>query len=88
MIERQAPFWIHGGGDLELHVSAPRRVATRVWVDGVEVEPVEVTGSETFSVPLGAPRWHSVTLQVARLFPTRPPSGLRIERLILRSPES
>jgi hypothetical protein len=88
MVERQAPFWIHGGGDLELHVSTPGRVTTRVWVDGVEVEPVEVTGSETFSVPLGAPRWHSVTLQVARLFPTRPPSGLRIERLILRSPES
>jgi hypothetical protein len=88
MVEQQAPFWIHGGGDLELHVSAPGRVTARVWVDGAEVEPVEVTGSETFTVRLGVPRWHSVTLQVARLFPTNPPSGLRIERLILRSPES
>jgi hypothetical protein len=87
MVERQAPFWIHGGGDLELHVSAPGRVTTRVWVDGVEGEPIEVTGSETFRVRLGLLRWHPVTLQVARLFPTKPPSGLRIERLIVRPAE-
>ena len=87
MAERQAPFWIHGGGDLELHVSAPGRVTTRVWVDGVEREPIEVSGSETFRVPLGVLRWHPVTLQVARLFPTKPPRGLRIERLIVRPSE-
>jgi hypothetical protein len=87
MIERQAPFWIHGGGELELHVSAPGRVTTRVWVDGVESEPVDISGSETFRVRLGVLRWHSVTLQVPRLFRTKPPSGLRIERLIVRQTE-
>ena len=84
MIEHQAPFWIHEGGTLELHVNAPGRVTTRVWVDGEELEPVEVSGAETFSVELRVPRWHSVMLDVERLFPTKPPSGLRLERLILR----
>jgi hypothetical protein len=84
MIETQAPFWIFGGGALELHVAAPGRVTTRVWVDGREAEPVDIFGKETFVVPLGVPRWHSITLQVPRLFPTKPPSALRIERLIVR----
>jgi hypothetical protein len=88
MVEHQAPFWIHGGGDLELHVTAPGRVTARVWVDGVEREPVEVTGSKTFSVRLEVARWHSITLQVARLFPTKPPSGLRLQRLIVRPAEA
>jgi hypothetical protein len=88
MVEHQAPFWIHGGGDLELHVTAPGRVTVRVWVDGVEREPVEVTGSKTFSVRLEVARWHSITLQVARLFPTKPPSGLRLQRLIVRPAEA
>jgi hypothetical protein len=87
MIETQAPFWVHGGGTLELHVSAPGRVTTRVWVDGDERESVEVSGVETFSVELRIPRWHSVMLEVERLVPTKPPSGLRLERLILRPPE-
>jgi len=87
MIERQAPFWIHGGGALELHVSAPGRVTARVWVDGRELRPVDVSGTATFTVPLPVTRWHSVLLEVPRLFPTKPPSGLRIERLILRPAE-
>jgi hypothetical protein len=87
MIEHQAPFWVHVGGTLELHVSAPGRVTTRVWVDGDELEPVEVSGAETFSVDLRVPRWHSVMLEVERLFPTKPPSGLRLERVILRPAE-
>jgi hypothetical protein len=84
MSDTQAPFWIHGGGALELHVSAPGRVRTRVWVDGRELLPVDVSRRETFSVPLGVRSWHSVTLEVARLFPAKPPRGLRLERLIIR----
>jgi hypothetical protein len=87
MIEEQASFWIHGDGQLELNVSAPGRVNARLWLDGRELQPVDVPPTETLLVPLGARRWHSVTLQVARLFPTEPPSGLRLERLVVR-PES
>lgn len=87
MIETQAPLWVYGSGTLELHVSAPGRVTTRVWVDGDELEPVEFSGTETFSVELRVPRWHSVLLEVERLFPTKPPSGLRLERLVLRPPD-
>jgi hypothetical protein len=84
MVEAQAPFWIHGGGTLELHVAAPGRTTARVWVDGRELEPVDVSRTSTLLLPLGVSRWHSVTLEVARLFPTKPPSGLTIERLIVR----
>jgi hypothetical protein len=83
MIEEQAPFWIHGDGQLELHLSAPGNVRARVWVNGRELEPVDVSRTATVRVPLDGVRWHSVTLEVARLFPTKPPSGLRLERLIV-----
>jgi hypothetical protein len=88
MVEAQAPFWINGGGTLELHVAAPGRVRARVWIDGREVDPVDVARTRTLLLRLGAPRWHSVTLEVARLFPTKPPSGLRIVRLLLRPERS
>jgi hypothetical protein len=83
MIEKQAPFWIYGDGLLELHVSAPGHVRARVWVNGREVEPVDVSRTATLRVALEGVRWHSLTLQVARLFPTKPPSGLRLERLVV-----
>jgi hypothetical protein len=84
MVEREASFWINGGGALELHVSAASGTVARVWVDGRAQGSVDVARTRTFSVPLGVPRWHSVALQVPRLFPTNPPSGLRIEQLIVR----
>jgi hypothetical protein len=88
MVEAQAPFWIHGTGTLELHVAAPGRVNARMWVDGRELEPVDVSRTATLLLPLGVSGWHSVTLEVARLFPTKPPSGLRIVRLLLRPERS
>lgn len=67
-----------------MHVTAPGRVMTRVWVDGRERAPVDVSGAETLVVPLGEERWHSVVLDVPRLFRGNPPRGLRLERLIVR----
>jgi hypothetical protein len=88
MVELQAPLWIHGGGQLEVHVSAPGRVRARVLVDGREARRIDVSGAETFTVPLPVTRWHSVILEVPRLFPTKPPSGLRLQRLIVRPAEA
>jgi hypothetical protein len=84
MIEKQASFWIHGDGLLELLVSAPGHVRARVWVNELELDPMNVPRTATLRLVLDGVRWHSVTLEVARLFPTKPPSGLRLERLILR----
>jgi hypothetical protein len=67
-----------------VHVTAPGRVMTRVWVDGRERAPVDVSGAETLVVPLGEERWHSVVLDVPRLFRGNPPRGLRLERLLVR----
>jgi hypothetical protein len=87
MVEREASFWINGSGALELHVRAPGRIAVQMWVDGRPGGTVDIAGETTFSVPLGTSRWHSVTFAVPRLFSTKPPSGLRIERLIVRPSE-
>jgi hypothetical protein len=84
MVEREASFWINGSGALELHVRAPGRITVQMWVDGRPGGSIDIAGETTFSVPLGTSRWHSVTFAVPRLFPTKPPSGLRIERLIVR----
>ena len=84
MVEREASFWINGGGGLELHVSAAGRTRAQVWVDERPIRPIDVSGTRTFSVPLGVERWHSVALKVERLFRTKPPSGLRIEQLIVK----
>jgi hypothetical protein len=53
-------------------------------VDGRERAPVDVFGPETLIVPLAEERWHSVVLDVPRLFRGNPPRGLRLERLIVR----
>jgi hypothetical protein len=84
MVEHEASFWINGGGELELHVSAAGRALARVWVDGRARGAVDVPRTRTFSVPLGVERWHSVALEVRSLFPTKPPSGLRLERLVVK----
>jgi hypothetical protein len=86
MVEREASLWIHGAGTLELHVGAAGRLLARVWVDGRVQGEIDVSRTRTFSVPLGVERWHSVAFEVDRLFPTRPPSGLRLERLIVKPP--
>jgi hypothetical protein len=84
MVEREASMWINGGGELELHVSAAGATRARVWVDGRPMPPVDVSGTRTFSVPLGVARWHSIAFEVERLFRTKPPRGLRLERLVVK----
>jgi hypothetical protein len=84
MVEREASFWINGGGTLEVHVSAAGSTSVRIWVDGRPSGTVDVARTRTFTVPLGVARWHSVALEIPRLFPTKPPSGLRIVRLIVK----
>jgi hypothetical protein len=84
MVEREASFWIHGGGTLELHVSSLGQTTAQVWVDGRPQDDVEVARTRTFTVPLGVERWHSIALEVPRLFRTKPPSGLRLVQLVVR----
>ena len=84
MVERAASFWINGGGTLELQVSAPGQTTAQVWVDGRPQDEVEVARTRTFTVPLGVERWHSIALEVPRLFRTKPPSGLRLVQLVVR----
>jgi hypothetical protein len=84
MVEREASFWINGSGTLELHVWALRRVAVRMWIDGRPGGVIDIAAETTFTLPIGASGWHSVAFQVARLFPTKPPSAFRIERLVVR----
>jgi hypothetical protein len=84
MVEREASFWIHGGGTLDLHVSAPGQTTAQVWVDGRPQDDVDVARTRTFTVPLGVERWHSIALEVPRLLRTKPPSGLRLVQLVVR----
>jgi hypothetical protein len=79
MVERAASFWINGGGNLELHVESPGRVVLRIWIDGRPAGEIDIAGKTVFTLPIGASGWHSVALAVPRLFPTKPPSALRLD---------
>jgi hypothetical protein len=83
MDERQAPFWIHGAGTLQLAVSAPEATPAAVWLDGELVDRIPVDTGTTVEVELelAGDGWHAVVLEVPRLFETTPPQGLELESL-------
>ncbi len=82
MKERDAPMWIYGDADVELELAAPGRTSALVRVDGERVERFQIDGRMTLVVPLEGDEWHSIVLQVPRLFEdTKPAQGLEIERI-------
>jgi hypothetical protein len=82
MKERDAPMWVYGDADLELELAAPGRTRAVVWVDGERVERFVVDGTVTLSIPLEGDEWHSIVLEVPRLFEdAKPPQGLAITRM-------
>jgi len=82
MKERDALMWVYGDADLELELSAPGRTRAVVRVDGERVERFVVDGSVTLAIPLEGDKWHSVVLEVPRLFEdAKPPQGLEIVRM-------
>ena len=82
MKERDAPMWIYGDADVELGARRARthlrprpgrRRARRAF---------QIDGRMTLVVPLEGDEWHSIVLQVPRLFEhTKPAQGLEIERI-------
>lgn len=83
MNERQAPFWLWGEGRLELRLSAPVPIEARLWVDGRAGRAFRVSGARTEAVQLRGRRWHIVMPEVPALLETKPPRGLRLEKLML-----
>jgi hypothetical protein len=83
MKERQAPLWLYGSGTVALGVSAPTPTDAALWVDGRRVEDLRVTDTATLSATLGEEGWHAVMLTVPALLDTKPPRGLRLEKLEL-----
>jgi hypothetical protein len=83
MSELQAPLWVYGAGPLTLGVAAPGQISARVRVDGGPTHRLDVAGRGTATVALGPRGWHSVVLEVPRLFPGNPPRGLRLVALRL-----
>jgi hypothetical protein len=83
MDERQAPFWIHGTGALQLVVSAPEATPATVWVDGEIAGRITVDAGTTVEVEveLMDDGWHAVVLEVPRLLEATPPQGLELESL-------
>jgi hypothetical protein len=82
MKERDAPMWVYGDADLELELAAPGRTRAVVWVDGERVERFVVDGTVTLSIPLEGDEWHSIVLEVPRLFEdAKPPQGLEITKM-------
>ncbi len=83
MTERQAPLWVYGKGRAKLRVSAPGPTEATVSLDGRPPKSVQVAGSTEISLRLRRARWHLLVVEVPRLFPTQPPSGLHLERITL-----
>jgi hypothetical protein len=81
MVERAASLWVNAGGNIELHVQASGRIPLRIWIDGRREVVIDIAGETVFTLPVGPSGWHSVALAVPRLFPTKPPSALRLEEV-------
>jgi hypothetical protein len=84
MVERQAPLWIYGSGELEVGLTAPGETTASLWIDGRPRRSMRVAHRGSLVVPLGDEGWHAVLVEVPRLFPTKPPRGFRLESLTLR----
>lgn len=81
-IERQGPFWLHGAGPVELEVSAAGETPVTLWIDGEVVDEGDVSSAPvTLAGDLGDEGWHALVLEVPSLLPTRPPEGVRLERV-------
>ena len=75
-------MWIYGDADVEPELAAPGRTSALVRVDGERGESFQIDGRMTLAVPLEGDEWHSIVLQVPRLFEhTKPAQGLEIERI-------
>jgi hypothetical protein len=81
MKERQAPIWLYGSGPVQLEVSTPAPTPAVLWVDGVRVDRIVVDDEAVLNAELEGDGWHALVLEVPRLLETRPPQGLRLERL-------
>ena len=81
MTEPQAPFWIWGSGRLELGLDAPASTLALLRVDGKRAKSFVVAGPTTIEVELSGQGWHSLLLEIPRLFATEPARGLRLTRL-------
>jgi hypothetical protein len=83
MSELQAPLWVYGAGRLTLGFAAPGRTSARVRVDDGPVRRFAVAGRGGATFSLDRPGWHSVVVNLPRLFPGNPPRGLRLVELRL-----
>jgi hypothetical protein len=82
MKERDAPLWVYGDADLEIDLAAPGATEAVARVDGTRELRFAVDRRVTLRVPLDGDRWHSVVLEVPRLFlDAKPPQGLELKKI-------
>jgi hypothetical protein len=81
-VERQGPFWLYGAGPVELQVSAADETPVTLWIDGEVVDEAEASPAPAaLAGDLGDEGWHALVFEVPTLLPTRPPEGVRLERI-------
>ena len=79
--EPQAPFWVWGAGVLTLEFAAPRRTAATLWLEGRRDRRFTVDRRETIRVHLEGDHWHPLIVEIAGIYETQPPYGLRLARI-------
>jgi hypothetical protein len=86
MKERDAPIWLYAQGNVTLGLTAPGQTIAWVRVDGSPPQEILVDRKYTLTVSLTGLRWHSIVLEVPKLFlDVKPPQGLTLRRLHLPS---
>ena len=83
MVEREGPLWLYGAHRVELELAAPGSTRASIWADGRIIRTVTVARRETVAFDLSGERWHSLVLDIPRMFLTNPPQGLTIARIHL-----
>jgi hypothetical protein len=81
MKERQAPLWLYGSGAVQLEVSSPAPTPAVLWVDGARVDRAVVSDETVLDAELEGEGWHALVLEIPQLLDTKPPRGLRLDRL-------
>jgi hypothetical protein len=80
-IERQAPLWVWGSGQLTMEFSSARPTVAVLWMEGRRQPSFTIEGRGTVRVRLKGRRWHPLMVEILTPLEAGGRSGLRLARI-------